>query len=335
MSKIPIVSYEPSPLTHRPPLFLVVGAGTPEKKRFVFHDQVVIGRFHPSREGEVGMLLIHDDTVSRRHCVITQTEEGLCHVRDVSRNGTWLDGRRLVPNIETDMQVGQVISVGAGREFVLEGEATAVREPSAQDDRGQTVHIEADNLVTVLVGDIRDYTVMVREAPSADVQNSVGKVFHELEKAILQHGGMMKEYQGDAIFAYWDAATCENQAVEACKAALELTELVRGLANDKTVWDVPGFPLQIDWALTTGRVVIRTMGGDRVTGMAMVGEPVVLAFRIEKLANDETGPILACVATKDSASEAIEFKDLGEAQAKGFDVPTRIFAVLGSKTKPE
>ena len=44
-----------------------------------------------------GLLLVRDPIVSFRHCVVSQTPEGHCFVRDVSRNGTRLDGRRLVP----------------------------------------------------------------------------------------------------------------------------------------------------------------------------------------------------------------------------------------------
>ena len=59
----------------------------------------------------------------------------------------------------------------------------------------------------------------------------------------------------------------------------------------------------------------------------MVGEPVVLAFRLEKFANDETGPILVCPATKGMAADHFELFDLGEMQAKGFDRPDHVFAL--------
>jgi hypothetical protein len=41
------------------------------------------------------MLLVGDSTVSFRHCVLTQHPTGRCTVRDVSRNGIRVDGRRL------------------------------------------------------------------------------------------------------------------------------------------------------------------------------------------------------------------------------------------------
>ena len=64
----------------------------------------------------------------------------------------------------------------------------------------------------------------------------------------------------------------------------------------------------------------------------MMGEPVVRAFRIEKFANETTGRILTCSMTRDFAASAFEFRDLGQMQAKGFDKPDRVFALIGARS---
>ena len=68
-----------------------------------------------------GLLLVEDSTVSFRHCVLTQHPGGRCTVRDLSRNGTRVDGRRLVPNVKSDLAPGQSLEVAAGLVFVLTG----------------------------------------------------------------------------------------------------------------------------------------------------------------------------------------------------------------------
>jgi class 3 adenylate cyclase len=60
----------------------------------------------------------------------------------------------------------------------------------------------------------------------------------------------------------------------------------------------------------------------------MVGEPVVLAYRIEKFANRSTGPIIACSTTRSLVGDAFEFKDLGEHTAKGFDAPHHLYSLV-------
>ena len=314
----------------RTPRYLVAEPGTPAEQRFVFYDTIEIGRDEAGRAEAPGLLLVGDSTVSFRHCVLTQHVGGRCTVRDLSRNGTRVDGRRLVPNVETEVVAGQAIDVAPGLTLVLIGD-----ESHAEADgpvAGETVVAPGFTIASVLVGDIRDYTVMVRQAPSLELQRSVSRVFERLTAEVVQCGGTVKEYQGDAVFAFWEGPADGRQAISACGAALALNALAEQIAADRRVWDVPGFSLGMEWALATGPVVIDSIGGaNQRAGLSMVGEAVVKAFRLEKLATPETGPILTCEPTYQMASAHFRFRSLGDMQAKGFDRPDRVFALLGPK----
>ena len=324
------VRYTAPPGGSRPPSSLVVNAGTPREQRFVFFDTLEIGRDQAGRTEAPGVLLVEDSTVSFRHCIVAQHSGGRCTVRDLSRNGTRVDGRRLVPNVETEVAPGQTLEVATGLTFVLCG-GSAPAEPDAVV-AGGTVVAPGFTIATVLVGDIRDYTVMVRQASSLELQRSVGRVFERLSAEVVSCGGTVKEYQGDAIFAFWEGPADGRQAVGACRAALALHALAQQMANDRKVWDVPGFGLGMEWALATGPVVIDSIGGaNQRAGLSMIGEAVVRAFRMEKFATPDTGPILACETTYQMALAHFNFSNLGEMQAKGFDRPDRVFALLGAK----
>jgi len=320
---MPSIFYtEPVPSNVAPKFLVSRPVG--EELRMRFYDHIEVGRYHPGRTVLPGQLLIDDPTISRRHCFITQTAEGRCWIRDVSRNGTRLDGRRLVPNLEHEMHPGQALGLGEGYEFELEG-ADAV-DAGVYDEA--TVGAPGTTVATILVGDIRDYTVLVRRASSEQLQHSVGRVFETLTHEVVALGGTVKEYQGDALFAFWEKADYPRQINAACGAALDLDRHVRRIATDRSVWNVDGFALEMDWALTTGIVLIDSFGGDRPTGLSMIGEPVVRAFRLEKFANEETGRILACEVTQTVASRWFRFRNLGKMQAKGFDTPDRVYALV-------
>lgn len=310
---------------------LVVYPDTMHEKRFTFYKKIEIGRYREERKKLVGVLLIMDPTVSSQHCTITQLSDGRCYIRDTSRNGTRLDGKRLVPNVEVEVKMNQVIGIGNRHEFLLVGESSEVSESYPTMGIGGTMLDIRSMNVTVLVGDIRDYTGLVQRPDTAAVQQAIRRVFHKLEEKVTQFGGTIKEFHGDAIFAYWEANLSENQAVDACRAVLSLDQFSRQLARDDSIWNIPDFPLQLDWALATGQVTIDTIGEDRPTGLSVIGVPVVLAFRIEKFANDETGPIVVCPKTQAEASAVFKFKDLGERYSKGFDEASRIFALIGLK----
>jgi class 3 adenylate cyclase len=310
--------------------YLVAESPGLQEERFVFYDRIEIGRYEGAAPAP-GVLLIGDGTVSRRHCILSKSSDGRCSVRDLSTNGTWLEGRRLVPNVEVEIQVGQVISLGRGHMFRLEVEASESHAATASKPAGRTLKVQGGSLVTVLVGDIRDYTVMVRESPSEVVQRSVNRAFGALEREVARLRGTVKETQGDAILAFWEQRPGYNFAADACRAAIALNERVRELDSDPGAWEVPAFPLRMDWALATGSVVISNVGADRATGMSMIGEPVVLAFRLEKLVTERTGPIVACGATRELTEDEFDFMEIGSVTAKGFDRPTGVYALLRGK----
>ncbi len=337
----PSCRFSPVPKSAGPLKYLVrEGGPSPEAERYPFASQLEIGRDEDDRTAAPGLLLIRDPSISFRHCVLTQTPDGACFIRDVSRNGVRLNGRRLVPNVETPVPVGATLLLGPGVEFILSGDATAPASDKPVS-RGRTEIAPPQlTIATVLVGDIRDYTVLVRKAPSAQLQQSVSRVFEALTAAVVEHGGTVKEFPGDAILAFWEGNFRGRMAVNACRAAFDLNRAARRIAADPAIWALPDFPLRMDWALATGEVSIDSFGGVTPVGLSMVGEPVVLACRIEKFATDQTGPILTCPITRDMAMRAtrdmnaaelggppLDFIDLGEMQAKGFERPDHVFAL--------
>jgi class 3 adenylate cyclase len=323
----PIRYREPATQPGRTPRVLVAGYGTPDEVRLTFYDEVEIGRDDGRPDGP-GLVLVADPTISRRHCVVAHRADGRCYVRDISRNGTRLDGRRLVPNIEMELRPGQSLSLSADLHLVLEGESVeATADFEEESGSNATMAMPASAFATLLVGDIRDYTVLVRRAPSAVLQYSVNRVFEVLSRAVGRLGGTVKEYQGDALVAFWEGQAHGGQVDTACHAAIELDRMARHLATDPAVWQIEDFPLQMDWALATGPVMIDSIGGSSPTGLSMIGEPIVLAFRLEKFANDELGRILTCRVTRQMAGPQFRFRDLGNMTAKGFDKPDRVFAL--------
>ncbi len=325
----PAIRYtaRPGPVGYEPFTLVLYGEAAGER-RFAFHDQVEIGR-DDGRAEISGVLLVADPAVSRRHCILTRHPDGRCFIRDVSRNGTRVDGRRLVPNLEVEVGAGQAIAVSEQLTFVLSAPA-APRSVSHASAPIAEVTLQAAklSLATVLVGDIRDFTVLVRTVPADVLQRSVNQVFAVLADEVRRLGGTVKEFQGDALVAFWEeAAHGVSVAEAACHSVLELDRVVRRLSRDRAIWQVAGHPLGIDWALATGQVMINGFGGAQPAGLSVVGEPIVLAFRLEKFADAGTGRILACPETRRMAATKFEFRDLGRMLAKGFDRPDHVFAL--------
>jgi class 3 adenylate cyclase len=322
----PLTTYRTPEMLEYPAKWLVADGGGGADAVFMFFDRIEIGRLSDSRPSLPGLLLVNDPTVSSRHCVISQGPDGRCSVRDTSRNGTRLDGRRLTPNLTTEIELGQVLTIGKELRLRLDGvpPTAAVSEQVSTDTFG----VGQTTIVTVLVGDIRNYTTLVRVADTGTVQASVNRVFERLEQEVVAHGGTLKELQGDALFAFWEKGPDICHACQACRAALGLKRLVSKLAADPMVWSVAGHPLEMDFALASGLVTISGYGSEGALGLSMVGESVVMAYRIEKFANAKTGPIIVCPITRKLAEHEFEFKDLGRHAAKGFEGEHHLFGLV-------
>ena len=292
-------------------------------KYFPIEGRTVLGRSGASN------VPIFDLKASRSHAEVV-AEKGRIILRDLkSRNGTRVDGRRLTPNLATELELGQVLSIGKGLRLRLDGMPPTELTLDGADSATQG--FAERTLVTVLVGDIRNYTTLVRMADSAELQESVNRVFGRLEAEVQSLGGTLKEFQGDAIFGFWEKGPNGCHATQACEAALHLKKTVAKLAADPLVWSIGNTPLQMDFALATGPVTISGYGSDGALSLSMVGESVVLAFRIEKLANKKTGPIIVCPITRKIADEAFKFKSLGKHRPKGFDEEQNLYALVKAK----
>jgi adenylate cyclase len=286
-----------------------------------FHRQIVVGRpTGPNTQSEAHMP-IEEPTVSRRHCVVRQSSRGEFFVRDESTNGTRVDGRRLFPKTEVQIDQGTTITVAEGHWAVLEiGRATEEAEDGSVTMFDQTsLAGPTETEVAILVGDVANYTTLNQQFPAGDVAACVQRVFADLEKVITEFQGTVKEYQGDAVFAFWEfePSAPDQHAVRACRCALVLQERVALLADDPDAWIFQDrFPLRMEWAITTGIVAINPFGRER-PGLNMVGDAVNYAFRLEKLAGEQLGTILLSQSTEARVRDTLELRDIGEHSVEG------------------
>ena len=296
-----------------------------------FHRHIEIGRRSGTDTSLEAYLPIDEPTVSRRHCVVRQSSLGQFFVRDDSANGTRVDGRRLLPKIEVQISQHATIEVAEGHSVILEIGEVADGAWDGPATFGETrVAGPAETEVAVLVGDIAGYTRLNRQFSAKDVSASVKRVFAELELVITEFRGLVKDYQGDAVFAFWesDGNAPNEHAVQACRCALALQERVTVLAEDADTWIFRDrFPLNIEWAITTGVVAISPAGRER-PGLDMVGDVVNYAFRLEKLAGEQFGTILVSQSTEARVRDTFNLHSIGEHTVQGRSEET-VFALDG------
>src|SRR5207302_4522348 len=61
----------------------------------------------------------------------------------------------------------------------------------------------AENLITVLVADIRDFTGLARRVEAGKLSQLTGTFFREAGKILKERGAWEQKYIGDAVMAVW------------------------------------------------------------------------------------------------------------------------------------
>ncbi len=294
-------------------------------------DRICIGRTCKGMAAQK-RIRIEDPRVSRDHAEIVWTA-GCLQIIDSSRNGTWVNQSRMSAGSARRLADGDRIRVG-DFEFL-------VRLPAAEADDGEngpatelTKVASVSEVITALMADVRGFSAYAQQHSSAAAHGMIKNIFNAFSEIVERYNGTLKDYAGDAIFAFWehrfkDAAVQANQACRAAQhqryvfADLRVALAERYADTDK---------LRIGWGITTGPITLSSLGS-RASDLAVVGDCVNLASRLSGLANREIPEaVVVCARTAALVEGRLALRDLGRHTIRGRQGAEPLFA-LGAVLK--
>ena len=163
-------------------------------------------------------------------------------------------------------------------------------------------------LAVILHADIAGSTTLVQQDEHL-AHERIQDTFRRFSNFIAQYQGQVRELRGDALLAEFDRA---SDAVSVALAFQESQAEYISQLNDNIL-------PRVRVGIAMGEVVI--------ADNTVTGEGVVLAQRIEQLA--EPGGLCITGAINEALPTRLPFdqKNLGERQVKGFDQPVRVYRV--------
>jgi adenylate cyclase len=165
-------------------------------------------------------------------------------------------------------------------------------------------------VVTALFADLVGYTRLVDELDPEEVRARVDGALSVLSDAVVHFGGSLEKFIGDAVLAVFGVPVAhDDDALRACLCALEMqASLARYVTGDEE-------PMELRIGIATGEVVaaLREMAGTR--SVALTGEPMTTAARLQQLA--EPNDTLLDDATVLAAEPRIGVEHLGEQLLRG------------------
>jgi len=176
---------------------------------------------------------------------------------------------------------------------------------------------------TIMFTDIEGFTTISESLTPEQLIEALNQYFTLIAKPIDECGGVISQFQGDAVLATFNVPKADaNHAGNAVKAALKIQKVLEG----KLFGD--GIPFNTRIGINSGRVVGGLVGsGDRV-GYTVHGDNVNLTARLEQLNKDYGTRIIVSEQTRVLVDPAeYEFRALGEVSVRGRLEPVRIFTI--------
>ncbi len=246
-------------------------------------------------------IVIVDNGVSRRHAVIQRNGPGEYWLLDLeSRNGTFLNGRRIV--MTARLRNGDIVRIG---------------------DHSYTFHLPASEVVCtpeknldptlikvwtgtcwLLLADIKRSTELLKGEPTGGFTELLNAWIGKCDDIIQEKGGQIDKYLGDGFLAYWQYRECT--AADIAHTLEKLRELHKSVVHQ--------FRVAVHLATTTlGSTLNRVE-------QIMPGQEVNFIFALEELAGRLDHDFCFSAAAHSELASLIPLEQIPEEQSvRGFD----------------
>jgi adenylate cyclase len=182
--------------------------------------------------------------------------------------------------------------------------------------------------VTILFSDIRSFTTI---SESMDPQHLVGllnEYFTEMVSIVMDEGGVVDKYIGDAIMAVFGAPVPKPEdAVNAVRAAVRMRRALRTLNERLKSRNIA--PLRTGIGIHTGEVVAGNIGSERRMEYTVIGDAVNLASRLESSTKELGVAVAISEDTYALTKHVILARTIREITVKGRNQPVMTYELLG------
>jgi adenylate cyclase len=276
-------------------------------------DKIFIGRSCRGVE-ESRRIVLKDLAVSRDHAIIS-LDGSHFQITDMSKNGVWVNDVRVEPGSSRDLTNGDIIKVGDTHIAVkLNCDADFC------DSIEHTIAEPVEMIVTSLIADVRGFSGISQREGSREVYAFMKRVFKALTDIVHEFKGTVKDYVGDAVYAFWDhgATPHMERAVLACNSARRQLEVVDEMKRQSGFYGSFTAPeFLMGWGITTGKVTMAHYS-PRAADLALFGDATNLAFRLSGMANKSlASPIVICSRTAELVGPVLSPINLGPAPVRG------------------
>lgn len=181
--------------------------------------------------------------------------------------------------------------------------------------------------ITVLFGDIRDFTALSEALEPEEVSHLLNLFFSAVIPIVEKHNGSINKFLGDAFLAvFGDNDNDENHAKNAVLCGYELLQEMKKL---RASFEKNGNPLlKIGIGINTGVAYIGNIGTEHHMEYTVIGDAVNIASRIESHNKLYNTKLLISEYTYNYVKELVDTIEISSVQVRGRVEPINIYEVI-------
>ncbi|HBA82989.1 MAG TPA: adenylate/guanylate cyclase domain-containing protein [Verrucomicrobia bacterium] len=189
--------------------------------------------------------------------------------------------------------------------------------------------------LTLFFSDIEKFSSFSERLDPPTLTALLNDFLSDMTDIILEEGGTLDKYIGDAIVAFWNAPLTQNDHAErAVRAALRCQRKLA--ARRQEFMDRTGALVKMRVGINTGEVVVGNMGSRERFNYTVLGDAANLASRLEG-ANKAFGTyMMVSESTWALAKGLFDGRELGCLRVVGRQTPVKVFepAALPGESAP-
>jgi len=173
------------------------------------------------------------------------------------------------------------------------------------DGSAETILQPKEGQIAVLFCDVRGFSRKAERAQHKlhDLLNRVSDALGVMTRAIMKHGGVIADFQGDAALAFWGWPTeLKEGPLPACRAALAMRDEFQAANRDRN-HPLAGF--QVGIGIGYGTAIAGQIGTKEQSKVGVFGPVVNLASRLEGMTKQFRVSILVDEATEKYVRECL------------------------------
>lgn len=182
---------------------------------------------------------------------------------------------------------------------------------------------------TVFFSDVRGFTAMSEKMEPEALVSVLNRYMTRMVRVILEHGGIVDKYVGDAIMALWGVPLAKDGDVKnAVQACLDMRQALDEL---NTEFKAEGLPtLKMGMGLNYGPLVSGNIGSEERMEFTVIGDTVNTASRIESITKTFGTDCLISQAVLDQVPGLFLVEKAHEAKVKGKADALIVYKVNGT-----